>query len=76
MPISDAAFRQALAASKLILGMLAFPASYHFIVVGGVDANGYIVHDPHYDAPFPATFDEIVNYPEAHLDEAWMISSQ
>jgi len=74
MPMSDGAFRQALGAGRLVLGMIAFPATYHFIAIGAVNNGTYTVNDPEYDAPFPASFGEIANYPQGTLANAWLIS--
>jgi len=74
LPVADSAFQQALSAGRLVLVLVKFPASYHFVLVGGFTNNQYVIHDPHYDASFPATFTQISNYPpQGSLDSAWAI---
>ena len=74
LAVADTAFQQALSASRLVLVLVKFPASYHFVLIGGFANNQYVIHDPHYEAPFPATFAQISNYPpQGSLDSAWAI---
>lgn len=52
-------FQRALGAGAILLLFVAFPATFHFILLSDYNAGSYTVNDPAYATPFPATYDAI-----------------
>lgn|GEM_PF-4281560 len=74
IPISDGTFRQSLSSELIVLGMIAYPATYHFIIISSFADGAYTVNDPEYAQPLSATFVNISAYPNGSLEKAWSLS--
>jgi hypothetical protein len=57
--IDDMTFQRTLGAGAILLLLVAFPATDHFILLSDYNAGSYTVNDPAYATPFPATYDAI-----------------
>lgn len=74
--IDDAAFQQTLASGSLVLLLLAFPATYHFVLLSGYGSGTYTVNDPAYNAPSDITYDQLSSAYQSggSIAQAWTIS--
>jgi hypothetical protein len=73
--IDDMMFQRALGAGALLLLLVAFPATYHFILLSEHDAGSYTVNDPVYATPSQATYDAISTAYQrgGNIANAWRI---
>jgi hypothetical protein len=73
--IDDMMFQRTLGAGALLLLLVAFPATYHFILLSEHDAGSYTVNDPADATPFRATYDAISTAYQSggNIASAWRI---
>jgi hypothetical protein len=77
--IGDTPFQLLLANGSLVLVLLAFPATYHFVMLSGYDATSlsYTTHDPKYSSPFSADYSALSSayHSGGAIAQAWRVSA-
>ena len=75
-PSSDVSFQDEIARGYVILIMLAFPASYHFVLASQYDSTqaNYTVQDPEISKPFTTGYGSLATaYGRGTLARAWSV---